>query len=133
MILLDTYFVIELIDVKLGGHGALKPHPALENLETVYVSVTSLWEVAIKFRIGKLPLRTPVESWPELLMSAEIPLLAIEHKHILADIGPEIATNDPFDRLLLGICAAENLRLLTIDRSLVGHPLAWRGTQKDMT
>ena len=127
MILLDTYFVIELIDVRLGGHGEPRPHPAMMNLQQVFVSVTSLWEVAIKFRLGKLPLRTPVEEWPQLFATAEIPLLAIDVKHVFADIGPEIRTNDPFDRLLLGVCAAEGMKLLTVDRELVNHPLAWRG------
>ena len=127
MILLDTYFVIELIDVRLGGHGEPRPHPAMMNLQQVFVSVTSLWEVAIKFRLGKLPLRMPVEGWPQLFATAEIPLLAIDAKHILADIGAEIRTNDPFDRLLLGVCAAEDMKLLTVDRELVNHPLAWRG------
>jgi PIN domain nuclease of toxin-antitoxin system len=127
MILLDTHFVIELIDVRLGGHGEPRPHPAMMNLQQVFVSVTSLWEVAIKFRLGKLPLRMPVEGWPQLFATAEIPLLAIDAKHILADIGPEIRTNDPFDRLLLGVCAAEDMKLLTVDRELVNHPLAWRG------
>lgn len=126
MILLDTHFVIELIDVRLGGHGEPNPHPALENLQQVFVSVTSLWEAAIKFRLGKLPLRTSVEEWPQLFVTAEIQLLAIDAKHVLADIGPEIRTNDPFDRLLLGVCAAEGMKLLTVDRELVNHPLVWR-------
>jgi PIN domain nuclease of toxin-antitoxin system len=126
MILLDTHFVIELIDVRLGGHGEPRPHPALVKLQQVFVSVTSLWEVAIKFRLGKLPLITAVEEWPQLFATAEIPLLTIEAKHILADIGPEARTNDPFDRLLLGVCAAEGMRLLTVDRDLINHPLAWR-------
>ena len=127
MILLDTHFVIELIDVRLGGHGEPHPHPALKYLQQVFVSVTSLWEVTIKFRLGKLPLRTLVEEWPQLFAKAEIRLLAIDAKHVLADIGPEIRTNDPFDRLLLGVCAAEGMKLLTVDRELVNHPLAWRG------
>ncbi|HLA01916.1 MAG TPA: type II toxin-antitoxin system VapC family toxin [Aestuariivirga sp.] len=126
MILLDTHFVIELIDVRLGGHGEPHPHSALMNLQQVFVSVTSLWEVAIKFRLGKLPLRTSVEEWPQLFATAEIQLLAIDAKHVFADIGPEIRTNDPFDRLLLGVCAAEGMKLLTVDRELVNHPLAWR-------
>ena len=127
MILLDTHFVIELIDVMLGGRGEPHPHPALMNLQQVFVSVTSLWEVAIKFRLGKLPLRTSVEEWLQLFATAEIQLLPIDAKHVLADIGPEIRTNDPFDRLLLGVCAAEGMKLLTVDRELVNHPLARRG------
>ena len=36
-------------------------------------------------------------------------------------------TRDPFDRMLLAQCQVEGLRLLTIDRALVAHPLAAKG------
>ena len=45
---------------------------------------------------------------------------------LLADAEPEPQTRDPFDRLLLGQCQVENLRLVTLDRALAAHPLAWR-------
>jgi PIN domain nuclease of toxin-antitoxin system len=40
---------------------------------------------------------------------------------------PEPMTRDPFDWMLLAQCQVEGLRLLTIDRGLVGHPLVARG------
>ena len=42
------------------------------------------------------------------------------------ELDPEPPTRDPFDRLLLAQCAVDNLRLVTVDRALAGHPLAWR-------
>ncbi|MGQ0483749.1 MAG: PIN domain-containing protein [Hyphomicrobiales bacterium] len=124
--LLDTHFVIELIGLRLGGLGEPEPHPALVDLTNVNVSAVSLWEAAIKSRIGKLPLVRTVEKWPDMLGAASVPLLPITAAHILAEIGPEIRTHDPFDRLLLGVCAAENMQLVTMDRDMVKHPLAWR-------
>jgi PIN domain nuclease of toxin-antitoxin system len=53
-------------------------------------------------------------------------LLPVEFRHVVADIGLEPSTKDPFDRLLLSVCAAERLRLLTGDGALMEHPLAWR-------
>jgi PIN domain nuclease of toxin-antitoxin system len=53
-------------------------------------------------------------------------LLAIDHHHAVADVDPEPATRDPFDRLLLAQCAIENMRLMTTDRVLAGHPFAWQ-------
>ncbi len=46
--------------------------------------------------------------------------------HAIADIGIEPVTKDPFDRLLLGVCAAEGMKLVTLDRALSNHPLAWQ-------
>lgn len=92
----------------------------------VHVSVASLWEIAIKFRLGKLPLKTPPARLTELLESLGLVLVAIKADHVLAAVDPQPTTRDPFDRLLLARCAAENLRLVTIDRQLTAHPLSWR-------
>jgi len=70
---------------------------------------------------------TPLENWPDALFLMGAQLLGIELQHVVADIGPEPETKDPFDRLLLSTCAAENFTLVTVDRALVDHPLAWRG------
>lgn len=47
-------------------------------------------------------------------------------EHALTAIGPEPLTNDPFDRLLLGVCAVEHMKLLTLDRAMLDHPLTRR-------
>ena len=122
-ILLDTHFVIELVDAKLQGFTLQDRFLTLAEFEDVHVSVVSLWEVAIKFRIGKLPLRVDVAQWPKILARADVPILPIEADHVLAEFAPDVQTRDPFDRLLLGVCAAENMKLLTVDRLLAGHPL----------
>jgi PIN domain nuclease of toxin-antitoxin system len=89
-------------------------------------SVASLWEIAIKVRLGKLPLRHPLKVLPELLDSLSMQTLTIETRHVLAELYPEPDTRDPFDRLLLAQCSVEKLLLVTQDRALVSHPLAWR-------
>ena len=61
-----------------------------------------------------------------MLERQNISIIAIKSNLALAHIRPEPATGDPVDRLLLGVCAAEGMKLLMIDRALVDHPLAWR-------
>ncbi len=92
----------------------------------MWVSLASLWELAIKARLGKLPLAIALRQWPGALREMGFALLPIYSDQVLADIGPEPTHKDPFDRLLLGVCAAENMRLVTLDRALINHPLAWR-------
>jgi PIN domain nuclease of toxin-antitoxin system len=93
---------------------------------TAYVSVASLWEIAIKFRLGKLALDVPLGGLPTLIEAARLALLRIEASHVLAAVDPQPPTRDPFDRLLLAQCAVEQLYLVTTDRQLLAHPLAWR-------
>jgi PIN domain nuclease of toxin-antitoxin system len=106
---------------------ALTPamHREITNRENIYVSVASIWELSIKYRLGKLGLGVPPQQLAELLGIINIGVLPILAGHAVAEIGPEPSTRDPFDRLLLGVCAVERLRLLTLDEKLVDHPLAW--------
>lgn len=122
-LLLDTHILLGFL------HGDLKPrlHNALSLPEhELFASVASLWETAIKVRLGKLALEVPLEQLPELIAASGITLLSIHSPHVLALVEPTPATRDPFDRLLLAQCSTERLQLVTTDRALVSHPLAWR-------
>lgn len=125
MILLDSHIVLTVLglaDIKLTS----EMHREMTNRENVYVSVASIWELAIKFRLGKLGLSVPPQFLAELLERLNIEVLPVQARHAVADVGSEPVTKDPFDRLLLGVCAAEGLKLLTVDQELLNHPLAWR-------
>ncbi len=125
-LLLDTHFVIEVVDdseLGLSEPGALEE---LQGSAEFIVSVVSLWEAEIKTRMGKLRLRFGPHVWPELLDAMGIALIPVETRHVFADIGEDIGHRDPFDRVLLSSAAAEGCRLLTKDKLLLRHPLAWR-------
>jgi PIN domain nuclease of toxin-antitoxin system len=125
--LLDTHVLLAL----LGQVDLVLPPPITNELRRTtrkFVSVATIWEMAIKYRIGKLRLAFALYDLPNLLKDIEIGILDVTTHHTLADIGSQPTTKDPFDRLLLGVCAAEAMKLLTIDRALIGHPLAWRET-----
>jgi PIN domain nuclease of toxin-antitoxin system len=125
-LLLDTHVVIALcrdeltlrfpniVDV-LAGTGV-----------EAYASVASLWEIAIKTRLGKLDARIPLERVPVLLENFAVHVLDMRSHHALGHATPEPHTRDPFDRMLLVQCRLEGLLLVTIDRALAAHPLAWR-------
>jgi|SRR6185295_4595982 len=121
-LLLDTNIVIELIENRLDDELRGRLLAASTGL---HVSVASLWEIAIKVRLGKLPLIAPLQSLPELIQSVGLSLLAIKPSHVLTVATPEPATRDPFDRLLLAQCMIEDFQLVTLDRVLASHPLAW--------
>jgi PIN domain nuclease of toxin-antitoxin system len=101
----------------------------LESLDNeVYVSAVSLWEIAIKTRLGKLDPLLSVQEIPDYVTSIGFHLLGLSSRHAVEELAELPGTRDPFDRMLLTQCQAEGLRLVTTDRGLRQHPLAWRGT-----
>lgn len=127
-VLLDTNVLIALVDGRLRELGETIRDVVTDSQSVVYASVASLWEIAIKVRLGKLALGMSPKLLPRLFEAVGLHLVAINHHHVLTVAEPEPATRDPFDRLLLAQCLVEDLRLVTIDRALLTHPLAWRAT-----
>ena len=125
-LLLDTHVLLAVAENDFGRLPDPLSQAARDEANALFGSGASLWETAIKHRLGKLPLPCPLEEWPMLLSTLGIALLEIRNAHILAEADPLPDTRDPFDRLLLAVCQVEQMRLLTVDRSLRSHPLAWR-------
>ena len=125
-ILLDTNVLIPAVDRKFDVLPRRVSAALSDPDHSLFVSVASLWEIKIKAQLEKLPLPVPLENVPELLAEAEIDVIPIMAAHALHLLHPLPDTKDPFDRLLLSQCAVEHLTLLTRDRALVDHPLAWR-------
>src|SRR5687767_9188339 len=121
-LLLDTNVLVRFVEGRLSGQ--LSDSISSPEAE-VHISVATLWEIAIKVRLGKLPLRVSLPDLPSFIDSVGFTLLTIQALHVLAVPDPEPATRDPFDRLLLGQCMTEGLRLVTLDRTLASHPLSW--------
>lgn len=117
-VLLDTHVVLELLD----SDEVVAPW----GRQPVFVSVAALWEIAIKVRQGKLEIGMPVRDVEEGLVGLRCAIVPVSSAHAVAEVDPWPETNDPFDRLLLAVCEVEGLRLVTRDRKLIGHPLAWR-------
>jgi PIN domain nuclease of toxin-antitoxin system len=125
-LLLDTNILLAVIHERVDSLGRQLIGALRAPTAELHVSVASLWELAIKVRLGKLELRVALPELPPLLGDLGLGVLAIESSHALAEVDPEPGTRDPFDRMLLAQCAVENLRLVTTDRVLSAHPLGWR-------
>jgi len=125
-LLLDTHVLLAVIE----GHKASVPaslDALLKRPENEHhLSAASLWEIAIKWRLGKLRLVPKLTALPDLLHELGVQILPLNEHHALAAVDPEPLTRDPFDRMLLAQCQIENLRLVTLDRSLLDHRLVAR-------
>lgn len=122
-LLLDTHIFLALIEDGVGRLPAGVASLLRDGASEHHLSAASLWEIAIKCRLGKLRLSISLGALPELLDDLGVKTVVIDERHALASVDPEPKTRDPFDRMLLAQCQVEGFRLLTIDRALVSHPL----------
>lgn len=83
------------------------------------VSVASIWEVAIKHVLGKLPVAP--RDFRDELAAAGVAILAIAERHALATTDLPPGHKDPFDRLLLATARCEGMQLATADAALLRY------------
>lgn len=88
----------------------------IDEAEEIYVSSASIWEIAIKVRLGKMKV-DPQELLDRFDESGfqELPVL-FKHAILVADLPLHHA--DPFDRILIAQAMSEPLHLLTADAQL---------------
>ena len=90
----------------------------------VFVSVVSLWEIAVKLRIGKV--RADLRAITEASTQSGFELLGIKPDHLFA-IGrlPVLDDHrDPFDHLLIAQAITEDLMFISEDRNAPRYPVS---------
>jgi PIN domain nuclease of toxin-antitoxin system len=114
--LLDTHtFVWTILESSKLSSKAKK----IIETEEIYVSSISLWEISIKYGLGKLSLE---KISPEQLYAAAI---SIDIKELVFTSDEAISFyrlkhfhKDPFDRMLIWQCLKNNLTLISKDEQI---------------
>ncbi|MBN3908377.1 MAG: type II toxin-antitoxin system VapC family toxin [Nostoc sp. NMS1] len=84
----------------------------------IIVSSASAWEIATKYRMGKLPeAKQLVEQYSQILHQAKFIELAITTVHALRAGSLPIAHRDPFDRTIVAQAELESLAVITYDKA----------------
>jgi len=125
-LLLDTHVFLAAVEKQFRQFNYLFDAVMRSADNSVSVSVASFWEIAIKVTAGKLKLACPLSDLPEMCQKLAVRIHDIEAQDVLTPLQTMTATRDPFDRLLLAQCQTRGLLLVTADRILKDHPLAWR-------
>lgn len=83
---------------------------------TLILSAASTWEIAIKYSLGKLKLKSPPSKWLySLIDKMDVQPLPIHMRHTLALAAMPYHHKDPFDRLLVAQAKQEQLAVITPD------------------
>ena len=117
-LLLDTHAVIWWLgdDDRLGK----RARGLIEDPENdVLVSVASLWEMAIKARIGKL--EVDVASAAAAIERSGFQILALSIEHLQSLRALPMHHGDPFDHLLAAQTIAEAATLISDDRRMPSY------------
>ena len=113
--LLDTHTLLWFIN----GDSCLpiKVIDEIVNLKNrCFISIASIWEIAIKIKLSKLTLLSDFNRLIEFFTQNQIEILPLTFNHIqsLNDLEPH--HRDPFDRILIAQAITEELTILSKDR-----------------
>ena len=123
-LLLDTHTFLWFI---MGNSNLSADARALieDQANEKFLSVASLWEIAIKVSIGKLGLSAPFDTLiPQQLSANGFELLRLEINHAAALISLPFHHRDPFDRLLIAQALVEQMQIVSIDSAFDAYPIA---------
>ena len=121
--LLDTHAFLWLAtDDERLSHAAREL--VLDPSTELFLSVGSVWEIAIKKSLGRMELTIPLSRLvEEQLKHLRTNLLEIRCEHALLVETLPFHHRDPFDRLLIAQAIQENLPLLSADKQLDAYPV----------
>ena len=113
--LLDTNALLWFLtdDTKLSG----RARQLIESSSNEsFLSIVSLWEIAIKTGLGKLDLGEPFEQmFPEQLHLNRIEVLDITVDSLIKLTTLPFHHRDPFDRLIIAQGLVEGLPIISVD------------------
>lgn len=119
-LLLDTHTFIWFIEdsPELSG----KARNAIEAQSTInYISVASLWEIAIKASLNKLQLKSPFLDIHKIIELNSFKILPVQLTDTIIVSTLLFHHKDPFDRIIVSQCINWDFTLITIDKSLENY------------
>lgn len=124
-LLLDTHIFLWFIsgDARLP---ILFRDEIRESKNTVFLSVASLWEIIIKYKIGKLSLPQSPEIYiPRERQKHQIKSLPISETNLKHLASLPNLHRDPFDRILISQALNGNLTIVTVDQEILNYNVTY--------
>ena len=83
-----------------------------------YISIATIWEIAIKLSINKLTFDGGIEHFIEIVEDNGFSLLGISTGHVKKVAELPFIHRDPFDRIIIAQSMVENMSLMTVDENI---------------
>jgi PIN domain nuclease of toxin-antitoxin system len=120
--LLDTHAFLWFIN------GSIELSPQAKNIiqntqNTMYLSIASFWEIAIKLNIGKLSIGMSFDELKQEADKNDFRFLSIQFNDIRLLTTLELHHKDPFDRILIAQAIQNNLTMITKDSNFDAYPV----------
>ena len=118
--LLDTHTLIWFIDgskeLSQMARGAIEADDT-DN----YVSIASLWEIAIKISLGKLELKTPFNQIGRQITENGFDILPVTFEDTLLIASLPFHHRDPFDRMMIAQAITNKLTIISKDEQFSNY------------
>lgn len=113
-LLLDTHTMIQFFE---GSDELSKTAiQSIENEEnTCFISIISLWEIAIKLSLEKMEMKIPFDKLNSLIWENSFELLPIKFEHSKGLIKLPFYHKDPFDRMIISQAIVEKMPIISKD------------------
>ncbi len=122
-ILLDTHIFIWMV-VRPRRLSQRLYDAILDPTNRIALSIASMWEMQIKYQLGKLELPASVPNFVTTQMNInDIQTLTVLDEHIWALDNLPLHHRDPFDRLLIAQAIVEGYQLASTDVVFRHYPV----------
>jgi PIN domain nuclease of toxin-antitoxin system len=114
-ILLDTHAFIWFVEDDIQLPDSLKRIIESPSNE-IYLSIASIWEMAIKIQLKKLKIDKSIKEIIDLVSYNGFELLPILPEHIIKLSTLDFHHRDPFDRIVIAQGMVENHQIVSKDK-----------------
>ncbi len=116
MYLMDTCAFLWFLDD--NPNLSVRARDAIGRSRDLYLSIATLWEIAIKKTIHKLILAESVTDLEEICNDYGITILPVKTRYLEMIQKLPLIHGDPFDRLIMATALEEKLLLITCDSNI---------------
>lgn len=116
MYLIDTCAFLWFLDD--NPNLSMRARDAIGRSRDLYLSIATLWEIAIKKTIHKLNLAESVTDLEEICNDYGITILPVKTRYLEMIQKLPLIHGDPFDRLIMATALEEKLLLITCDSNI---------------
>ncbi len=119
--LLDTHTFIWLTENDSRLPNDLKV--MIDAADLVYISIASLWEIAIKLNLGKLSIKQRYETIGAEIEASDILMLPISYADTVQIRNLPLHHRDPFDRMLIAQAINHSLIVISADTAFDAYTI----------